>query len=55
MQTTGLTIKVGTAVLTSYTVATLPAAATAGAGATAFVTDGSATLILGLGLTVAVG
>ena len=38
-QTTGLTIKAGTAVMTSYTVATLPAAATAGAGARAFVTD----------------
>jgi hypothetical protein len=38
-QTTGLIIKAGTAVMTSYTVATLPAAATAGAGARAFVTD----------------
>jgi hypothetical protein len=38
-QATGLTIKAGTAVMTSYTVATLPAAATAGAGARAFVTD----------------
>jgi len=38
-QTTGLTIKAGTAVMTSYTVATLPTAATAGAGARAFVTD----------------
>ena len=38
-QTTGLTIRAGTAVMTSYTVATLPTAATAGAGARAFVTD----------------
>lgn len=38
-QTTGLAIKAGGAVLTSYTVATLPAAATIGAGGTAFVTD----------------
>lgn len=36
---TGLTIIGGTAKKTSYTVATLPAAATVGAGATAFVTD----------------
>lgn len=42
-------------VLASYTVATLPAAATAGAGATAFVTDASTTIILGLGLTVVGG
>lgn len=46
---TGLAINVGTAVLTSYIVANLPAAATAGAGATAFVTDASTTLVLGLG------
>lgn len=52
-QTTGMAIKAGTAVLTSYVVASLPAAATAGAGATAFVTDASTTLILGLGGTVA--
>jgi hypothetical protein len=51
----GLTVNVGTAVLTSYTVAALPAAATAGAGATAFVTDASTTLVLGLGGTVAGG
>lgn len=38
-QTTGLTIRAGTAVMTSYTVAALPTAATAGAGARAFVTD----------------
>lgn len=37
--TTGLQINRGTAKLTSYTVATLPAAATVGAGAIAFVTD----------------
>ena len=54
-QTTGLAIKAGTAVLTSYIVANLPAAATAGAGATAFVTDASTTLILGLGGAVAGG
>lgn len=54
-QTTGLAIKAGAAVLTSYTVATLPAAATAGAGATAFVTDASTTLVLGLGGAVTGG
>lgn len=54
-QTTGLVINVGTAVLTSYTVANLPAAATAGVGATAFVTDASTTLILGLGGVVTGG
>lgn len=52
---TGLAINVGTAVRTSYTVATLPSASTAGAGAMAFVTDGSTTVILGLGLTVVGG
>lgn len=36
-------------------VASLPAAATAGAGAVAFVTDGSTTVILGLGLAVVGG
>lgn len=51
----GITAKAGTAVLTSYTVATLPAAATAGAGALAFVTDATQTAILGLGLAVAGG
>lgn len=51
----GITAKAGTAVLTSYTVATLPAAATAGAGATAFVTDANTTIILGLGLAVVGG
>lgn len=54
-QTTGLTINVGTAVLTNYLVANLPAAATAGAGATAFVTDATNTIIVGLGLTVVGG
>ena len=44
--TTGLTIKNGTAVRPSYTVATLPAAATAGAGAMAWVTDATATTFL---------
>lgn len=34
------------------TVAALPSASSAGAGARAFVTDASTTLILGLGLTV---
>jgi hypothetical protein len=52
---TGLTIVAGAAVLASSTVANLPAAATAGAGATAFVTDASTTLILGLGSAVAGG
>jgi hypothetical protein len=37
------------------TVATLPAAATAGAGATAFVTDSNATTTAGIGATVAGG
>lgn len=37
------------------TVASLPSAATAGIGARAFITDGSTTLILGLGLTAAGG
>jgi hypothetical protein len=54
-QTTGLTVKNGTAVLTSYTVAALPSASASGAGAIAFVTDASTTLILGLGTTVAGG
>lgn len=46
--TTGLAVKGGTAVLTSYTVATLPSAATVGAGATAFVTDANATTFLSI-------
>lgn len=37
------------------TVAALPAAATAGAGARSFVTDANATLILGLGLAAVGG
>ncbi len=45
----------GVVQLASYTVATLPVAATAGAGALAFVTDASTTLILGLGGTVTGG
>lgn len=53
--TTGLTILNGTAVLSNYTVAALPSASTSGAGATAFVTDASTTLILGLGLAVTGG
>lgn len=38
--------------LKSYTVSGLPAAATVGAGATAFVTDASTTILLGLGTAV---
>lgn len=53
--TTALALVAGTAVLSSYTVAGLPAAATAGAGATAFVTDASTTLVLGLGGAVTGG
>ena len=45
----------GTLRTAQTTVAALPAAATAGAGARAFVTDGSTTVILGLGLTVTGG
>lgn len=41
--------------LTPTIVASLTAAATAGIGATAFVTDANATFILGLGLTVVGG
>lgn len=41
--------------LGSFIVSGLPSAATAGAGTTAFVTDGSTTVILGLGLTVVGG
>lgn len=41
--------------LPSYTVATLPSASTMGAGSLAFVTDGSTTAILGLGLTAVGG
>jgi hypothetical protein len=52
---TGLTILDGAAVLTNYTVANLPAAATVGAGGTAFVTDANTTFILGLGVAVVGG
>lgn len=52
---TAFAIKNGTAVLSSYTVANLPSASVSGAGATAFVTDASTTLILGLGGTVTGG
>lgn len=46
----------GTIVATPVlTVATLPAAAAGNKGARAFVTDANATMILGLGLTVANG
>lgn len=45
----------GVVTLSSFTVATLPSAATSGAGATAFVTDASTTLVLGLGTTVVGG
>lgn len=45
----------GTAKLASFTVASLPSASTSGAGSTAFVTDASTTLVLGLGGTVAGG
>lgn len=50
---TGAVTCAATLRLGNYIVSGLPAAATAGVGATAFVTDGSTTLILGLGLTVA--
>lgn len=52
---TGLTILAGTAVLANYTVANLPSATTAGAGATAFVTDANTTFVLGLGVAVVGG
>lgn len=52
---TAFTFRRGTAVLASYAVAGLPSASSAGAGATAFVTDASTTLILGLGLAVSGG
>lgn len=45
----------GTPKLQSFTVAGLPSAATMGQGTLAFVTDGSTSAILGLGLTVAGG
>lgn len=53
--TTGLTVYNGTAKLTSYTVATLPSAATSGAFAMAGVTDATMTMALGVGTTVAGG
>lgn len=51
---TGWTLS-GFVKLPSYTVAGLPSASTSGAGSTAFVTDASTTLVLGLGGTVAGG
>lgn len=45
----------GTPKLQSFVVAGLPSAATMGAGTLAFVTDGSTTAILGLGLAVTGG
>lgn len=55
--TTGLTITYGTAKMASYTVSALPAAASAGAGARAFVTDASTptfgSTVTGGGSTVA--
>lgn len=45
----------GPATLKSYTVSGLPSASTSGAGSLAFVTDGSTTAILGLGLTAVGG
>jgi hypothetical protein len=51
----GLTINQGAAVLVNYTVATLPSASGAGAGALAFVTDATLTAITGLGLAVTGG
>src|SRR6266550_41838 len=47
---TGFTVKNGSAVLSTYTVATLPPAATSGTGGLAFVTDATTTAITGLGL-----
>jgi len=52
-QTTGLTITGGTAALSGYTVATLPA--TPVTGATAHVTDSNATFTAGIGAVVAGG
>ena len=45
----------GAAVLTNYTVGALPDAASAGAGAVAFVTDSNRTLIVGVGTAVIAG
>lgn len=52
---TGLTVKNGSAILSNYTVAGLPPAATSGSGGMAFVTDATQTAIAGLGLTVVGG
>lgn len=49
---TSLTIGRGAPVLPNYIVANLPSASDIGAGGRAFVTDGSTTVILGLGLAV---
>lgn len=51
----GLATYVSSVQATSYTVATLPSAATSGAGARAFVTDSNATTTAGIGATVAGG
>lgn len=50
---TGALVQYGALQLTNYIVSALPSASAAGVGATAFVTDASTTVILGLGLTVA--
>lgn len=52
---TGLQILAGAAVLTSYTVTTLPTASVVGAGGAAFLTDSQTTIILGLGIAVSGG
>jgi hypothetical protein len=52
---TTLTKLFGAVNSTSYTVATLPSAATSGAGARSFVTDANATMTAGIGTTVAAG
>lgn len=52
---TGFIVKNGSAVLSTYTVATLPPAATSGTGGLAFVTDATTTAITGLGLTATGG
>jgi hypothetical protein len=53
--TTTLTLNNGVPVFPSFTVANLPAAATAGAGARAFVTDSNQTTTAGIGTNVAAG
>lgn len=55
IDSTKLAVFTGAVRTLSTTVALLPSAATSGAGARAFVTDGSTTVILGLGLTVVGG